>query len=61
MNTSDILSIVAIGLSGISIIWNAISYYKYDRKLKKLDIEGKEIEIQKGQGTGTCPTIDLRE
>lgn len=49
MNTSDILSIVAICLSGISIIWNAISYYKYDKKLKTLDIKGKEIEIQKYQ------------
>ncbi|MGX8712481.1 MAG: hypothetical protein ACSW8I_02195 [bacterium] len=49
MSISDILSIVAICLSGISIIWNAISYYKYDKKLKTLDIKGKEIEIQKYQ------------
>ena len=49
MNTSDKLSIIAIGISVISIIWNAISYFKYDRKLKALEIEEKEIEIQKYQ------------
>lgn len=47
MNTSDILSIIAIGLSIISMVWNAIGYFKYDKHLKKLDIEEKEIEIQK--------------
>ncbi len=31
----------------VSIIWNAIGYFKYDRKLKTLEIEEKEIEIQK--------------
>lgn len=47
MNTSDKLSIIAIGISVISIIWNAFSYFKYDRKLKALEIEEKEIGIQK--------------
>ena len=47
MNTSDILSIIAIGISLISIVWSAISYFKYDRKLKALEIEEKEIGIQK--------------
>ena len=47
MNTSDILSIVAIGLSALTIIWNIISYYRFDRPLKKLDIKSKQIEILK--------------
>ena len=47
MNTSDILSIVAIGLSALTIIWNIISYFRFDRPLKKLDIKSKQIEILK--------------
>ncbi len=49
METSDILSIIAIGISLISIIWNAISYFKFDKPLKQMDIETKRIEIAKHQ------------
>ena len=47
METSNVLSIIAIGISLISIIWNAISYFKFDKPLKQMDIETKRIEIAK--------------
>lgn len=49
MNTNDILSIVAISLSVLSMIWNVIDYYKFDKPLKKLDIKSREIDILKYQ------------
>ena len=45
MNTSDILSIIAIGISVISIIWNMLNYFRYDKPLKKMELETKKNEV----------------